>query len=78
MASELDTNAGLLLGLIVALMVLNWLAMLYARQILNVLNPTKLQVTALVLGIIQLALGMRFIIQALELQSLVIQQLLSS
>lgn len=73
-----EGNTTTILGMIVAIAVLDWLAMLYARQILNFLKPRVLQVVGLVLGIIQLSLGLGLIFAAVELEALVIQQLLSN
>jgi multiple antibiotic resistance protein len=77
LARELDGNLMKLLGTLIAIMVLNLLAMLFARQILHVLKPKLLQVIGLVLGVIQLSLGLGLIFSAIELQALVIKRLLS-
>ncbi len=76
-ASRIDANTSAVLGIVVSIMVLNWLAMLYARQILNFLKPRILQVVGLVLGIVQLSLGISWIYLSLELEALVIKQLLT-
>lgn len=58
-------------------MVLNLLAMLFSQPILKVLKPRVLQLFGLVLGIIQLSLGLTLIFNAMELQALVIKELLA-
>ena len=54
-AQRLDNNVDKILGLIMVVMILNLLSMLYARQILTVLQPILLQILNLILSIIQLA-----------------------
>ena len=75
-AQRLDNNDHKILGLIGVVMILNLICMLYARQILNVLKPTLLQVLSLVLNIIQLALAISFIFSAINLQILTIYYIL--
>ena len=65
-----------LMGLLVAVMALNLLAMLFARPILRVVQPRFLQLLGLVLSVIQLALGFSMIFTAIEIQALVLHQLL--
>lgn len=65
-----------LMGLLVAVMALNLLAMLFARPILRVVQPRFLQLLGLVLSVIQLALGFSMIFSAIEIQALVLRQLL--
>jgi multiple antibiotic resistance protein len=76
-AREVDGNLMALLGTLIAIMVLNFLSMLYARQILRVLKPQILQVVGLVLAVIQLSLGLGLVFSAVELQALVIKELLA-
>jgi len=61
---------------LIAIMVLNLLAMLFARPILSVIRPRVLQMIGLVLGIIQLALGIGLLFTAIEVQALTIRELL--
>jgi multiple antibiotic resistance protein len=75
-AQQVDGNANQILGLIIVVMVINLICMLYARQILNFLKPTVLQVLGLVLGIIQLALAINYIFGAIDLQILSINAIL--
>jgi multiple antibiotic resistance protein len=76
-ATEVGGNLLRLLGTLVVIMVVNLLAMLFARQILHILKPQVLQVIGLVLGVIQLSLGLSLIFSAIELQVLVIKELLT-
>jgi multiple antibiotic resistance protein len=54
----------------------NLLAMLDARPILAVIKPRVLQMLGIVLGIIQLALGIGLLFTAVEVQALAIKDLL--
>ncbi len=67
-----------ILGLLMVIMVLNLLSMLYARQIIKVLNPSILRVLALVLGMVQLSLGISWIFTAIRMEALVIRAMLAS
>jgi multiple antibiotic resistance protein len=58
-------------------MVLNLLAMLAARPILRTLKPATLQVLGLVLGVMQLALGLEVILAGIQLEALILKDLLS-
>lgn len=51
-------------GLAMAMMLLNWLAMTFASQILRVLGPTTLRVLGSVFGVLQLSLGIEMIFYA--------------
>ncbi len=75
-AQRLDNNVHKILGLITVVMILNLLCMLYAKQILNFLKPTLLQVLNLILSIIQLALAISFIFSGITLQILTINYIL--
>ncbi|WP_094674691.1 MarC family protein [Hydrocoleum sp. CS-953] len=77
-SQQLDNNSNQILGIIIILMILNLICMLYAKQILNFLKPTVLQVLGLVLGIIQLALAINYIFAAIDLQVLTINAILNS
>jgi multiple antibiotic resistance protein len=76
-AQQVDHNANQILGLIMIVMIFNLICMLYAKQILNFLKPTVLQVLGLVLGIIQLALAINYILGAIDLQVLSINAILN-
>lgn len=58
-----------LIGLLVLVMFLNLMAMLAARPILNFVKPTTLQVIGLVLGVLQLALGIDFILGGIQIEA---------
>ena len=75
-AQRLDNNVDKILGLIMVVMILNLLSMLYARQILTVLQPTLLQILSLILSIIQLALAISFMFSGITLQILTINYIL--
>lgn len=66
----------LVLAMLLLVMVLNLLAMLAARPILRTLKPETLQVLGLVLGVMQLALGLEFILSGIQLEALSLQDLL--
>jgi multiple antibiotic resistance protein len=76
LARAIDDDLTRLLGTLLAIMVLNLPAMLFAKPIVRVLKPGILQIIGLVLGVIQLSLGLGLIFSALELQALVIKELL--
>ncbi len=73
---ELEGSPATLIAILLVIMVLNLLAMLFARPILAVIRPRVLQMQGLILGIIQLALGIDLLFTALEVQALAIQELL--
>lgn len=75
-ASEMNENLYKLMLLLFIIMFVNLLAMLFARSILKILKPQILQVIGLVLGVIQLSLGIGLIFSAIELQALAIKELL--
>jgi multiple antibiotic resistance protein len=53
-------------GLAVGMMLVNWLAMTFAPQILRVLGPTSLRVLGSVFGVLQLSLGIEMILFAVK------------
>jgi multiple antibiotic resistance protein len=73
---ELKGSPASLIAILLVIMVLNLLAMLYARQILTVIKPRVLQMLGLVLGIIQLSLGITLLFGAVEVQALALKELL--
>jgi multiple antibiotic resistance protein len=73
---ELEGSPASLIAILLVIMVLNLLAMLYARQILTVIKPRVLQMLGLVLGIIQLSLGITLLFGAVEVQALALKELL--
>lgn len=78
LARELGSDLLVLLLTLIAIMVVNWITMLYARQILKFLTPLVLKGAALVLGVVQLSLGLGLIFSAMEIQALVLKELLSN
>ncbi|MCP9800189.1 MarC family protein [Synechococcus sp. RedBA-s] len=74
---QLEGTPFWLMGLLVAVMAVNLLAMLFARPILRVIQPRFLQLLGLVLSVIQLALGFSMIFTSIEIQALVLRQILS-
>ncbi len=73
---ELEGSPATLIAILLVIMVLNLLAMLFARPILAVIRPRVLQMLGLILGIIQLSLGIGLLFTAVEVQALAIQELL--
>jgi multiple antibiotic resistance protein len=57
---------GLIMGLLVLVMVLNLLAMLYARRILTGLTIIVLQILGAILGVLQVGLAIEFIVFGLR------------
>jgi small neutral amino acid transporter SnatA (MarC family) len=76
LVSQLEGSPLNLLLILLLIMVANLLAMLFARPILAVLKPRVLQMLGLVLGIIQLALGLGLLFTSFEVQALAIRELL--
>lgn len=75
--SQLGLNTTPILGLLLLVMLLNLLGMLAARPILGFLKPVTLQVLGFTLAVMQLALGIEFILSGIELQALVIQRMMA-
>jgi multiple antibiotic resistance protein len=76
-ASTLDSNPGLILGLLVMIMLLNILAMLFVKPILGFINPAFLQILGLVLGIMQLVLGVQWMISGIEIETVILNRVLT-
>jgi multiple antibiotic resistance protein len=55
-----------MVGLAIAMMLLDWLAMTFAAPILRVLGPTTLKVLGSVFGVLQLSLGVEMIFYAMK------------
>jgi multiple antibiotic resistance protein len=77
LSQQLNGNLGRLVLTLMGVMVANLFAMLFARQIIRVLRNQALQVLGLVLGVVQLSLGLGLIFSAIELQALVIKELVT-
>jgi multiple antibiotic resistance protein len=75
--SQLGLNTTPILGLLLLVMLLNLLGMLAAQPILGLLKPVTLQVLGFALAVMQLALGIEFILSGIELQALVIQRMMA-
>ncbi|MBF2050709.1 MAG: MarC family protein [Elainella sp. C42_A2020_010] len=75
--SQLGLDTTPVLGLLLLVMLLNLLGMLAARPILGFLRPVTLQVLGFALAVMQLALGIEFILSGIELQALVIQRMMA-
>jgi len=60
------THQASVIGIVLGLMVMNLLAMLYARQILGLIGGATLQIVGAVLGILQIALSVQIILFALS------------
>jgi multiple antibiotic resistance protein len=75
--SQLGLDTTPVLGLLLLVMLLNLMGMLAARSILGFLKPVTLQVLGFALAVMQLALGIEFILSGIELQALVIQRMMA-
>ncbi len=75
--SQLGLDTTPVLGLLLLVMLLNLLGMLAARPILGFLRPVTLQVLGFALAVMQLALGIEFMLSGIELQALVIQRMMA-
>lgn len=76
MAPEIGVSPLIVLGLLVLVMLLNLIGMLAARPILAFLKPVTLRIVGFALGVLQLALGIEWIITGLEIEVLVLRRLL--
>lgn len=75
--TQLGLSTTPVLGLLLLVMLLNLLGMLAARPILGFLKPVTLQILGFALAVMQLALGIEFILSGIELQALVIQRMMA-
>ena len=62
--------------MLILVMALNLLAMFFARPILRIIKIETLQVAGLVLGVMQLALGIEIILIGIHIQALILEDLL--
>ncbi|WP_416674834.1 MarC family protein [Egbenema bharatensis] len=74
-SQEIGFNSLVVLGVLVLVMLLNLVGMLAARPILTFLRPITLRIFGFVLGVLQLALGIEWIITGLEIEALVFRRL---
>jgi len=58
------TNKAIIFGLGMLVLALNWLAMRHAFSILKAIGPTSLQLFGAVFGVLQIALGIEFVLDA--------------
>lgn len=72
---EIGFNPLVVLGVLLLVMLLNFIGMLAARPILAFLRPITLQIFGFVLGVLQLALGIEWIMTGLEIEALVFRRL---
>lgn len=64
--SATTSRALVVLGLALAVIALDLLAMLFVRRIMRSIGPIPLQILGAVLGVLQVALAMQFIVDALR------------
>ena len=62
--------------MLILVMFLNLLAMFFARPILRIIKQETLYVAGMVLGVMQLALGLEIILIGIHIQALILQDLL--
>ncbi|GFE71674.1 multiple antibiotic resistance (MarC)-related protein [Chroococcus sp. FPU101] len=77
-SQEIGFNPLVVIGVLVLVMLLNLICMLAARPILGILRLITLQIFGFVLGVLQLALGIEWIISGLEIEALVFRRLFGS
>jgi len=75
---RIDTDVYLILGIIVGFMVLNYICMLFAHQILKVFKPEIMHVLGIVLSVIQLGIGITWIYGGIGLQAMSIMKMVGS
>lgn len=74
-SQEIGLNAWFVFGALLLVMLLNFICMLLARPIFRFLKPVTLRILGFVLGVLQLALGIEWIINGLEIEALVFRRL---
>ncbi len=75
-STELGLGSRSVVALLVVVMGLNLLSMLAAVPIIRFLRPVTLKILGFTLGVMQFALGIQFVLSAMEIQALVFQLLL--
>jgi multiple antibiotic resistance protein len=65
--TRIGVNTNLILGIILTFMVLDFVGMLFAKQVLKVLRPQFLQVLGVILSVIKLAIGLTWIYAGIAL-----------
>lgn len=76
LSTELGLRPWIVMLLLLLVMGLNLVCMLAAGPILKFIRPVTLKILGFTLGVMQLALGIQFILVGLEVQALVIQMML--
>jgi multiple antibiotic resistance protein len=61
------SNKAIILGLGLLILAMNWLAMRYSKTIIAAIGPTTLQLMGAVFGVLQVALGVEFVMDAYRL-----------
>jgi multiple antibiotic resistance protein len=75
-STEVGFRAWSVVALLLLVMGLNLLSMLAAVPILKFVRPVTLKILGFTLGVMQFALGIQFVLSAMEIQTLVFQILL--
>lgn len=75
-ATELGLSVWAVIFLLILVMGLNLVSMLAAGPIFKFIRPVTLKILGFTLGVMQLALGIQFILSGLEIQTLILQILL--
>ncbi|ACK69651.1 multiple antibiotic resistance (MarC)-related protein [Gloeothece citriformis PCC 7424] len=76
MSPQLGISSVITLALLLLVMGLNLICMLAAHPILSFIKPVTLLILGFILGVMQLALGIEFILSGLEIEVLVLQGIL--
>ena len=76
LSTKLGFSPAALILLLLLVMALNLVSMLAAGPILKFVRPVTLRILGFSLGVMQFALGIQFILMALEIQALVLKLLL--
>jgi small neutral amino acid transporter SnatA (MarC family) len=63
-------RSGIIIGLVFLVMLLNFLAMRYARQIMGTIGPIPLQVFGTIVGVMTIGLSIKIMVGALQLMGL--------
>jgi multiple antibiotic resistance protein len=72
-ATEVGYRPMAVVGLLLLVMAMNLGSMLAVDPILKFIRPVTLRILSFILGVMQFALGIQFIITAIEIQVLVLQ-----
>ena len=61
-------NKVIILGLGLLILAVNWLAMRYSKAIMSAIGPSPLQLMGAVFGVLQVALGVEFVLDAFRMK----------